>query len=269
MSVQRLWFVKREEQVRGPFPEQLLVRYIVLGRVNNADRISLDQDYWHVPGEVPELVEAIRELLALEEGEELDAVWRDERFKARLRWLDDRKSPDPRVHQTTEEAMRWQAQRVHGERRRMPETVEQIAYRENRAEFEHWMKLQRRRYTIPLLVLLAVFVAAVELVLFYEPVNPVKVGLRIVSGQCQLAPARDVDWSGCNKQGFLLLGADLRGARLVKADLSGANLRYADLRQANLTGAYLKGADLVGAQLDGTIWIDGRSCAAGSEGECR
>lgn len=269
MTVQRLWFVKREEQVRGPFPEPLLVRYIVLGRVNNADRISLDQHYWHVPGEVPELVEAIRDLLDLEEAEELDTVWRDERFKARLRWLDDRKSPDPRGHQTQEESMRWQAQRVHGERRRIPETVEQIAYRESRAEFEHWMKLQRRRYTIPVLVLLALFVGVIVIVLRYQPVNPVKVGLHIVSGQCQNAPARDVDWSGCNKQGFLLLGADLRGARLVKADLSGANLRYADLREANLTGADLSSADLAGARLDGTIWIDGRRCAAGSEGRCR
>ena len=269
MTVQRLWFVKRAQHVRGPFPEQLLARYIVLGRVSNSDRISLDHHHWHVPGEVPELNAAIRTLLALDDGEELDADWRDERFKARLRWLDDRKSPDPRATQSAEEAAQWKPHRVHGERRRMPETVEQHVYRENRAEFEHWLKRQRQRYGKPLLALLAVFILVLGIVLFYQPVNPVKVGLRIVAGQCDLAPSRQVDWSGCNKHGFLLLGADLRDAQLINVDLSGANLRYADLRQANLTGAHLQGADLTGARLDGAIWVDGRRCADGSEGQCR
>lgn len=268
MTVQRLWFVKRARHVRGPFPEQLLARYIVLGRVTDTDRISIDHHHWHVPGQVPELKIAIKTLLALDEHEEQDADWRDERFKARLRWLDDRKSPDPRATESPEVAELWKPHRMHGDRRQMPETVEQHSYRESRAAFESWLKLERQRYGKPVIALLVLFVLVVGMVLLYEPVNPVKIGLRIHNGQCELAPARQVDWSGCNKQGFLLLGADLRGAQLINVDLTGANLRYADLREADLSGAHLERADLTGTRLDGAVWIDGRICANNSVGAC-
>ena len=61
----------------------------------------------------------------------------------------------------------------------------------------------------------------------------------------------------------LLKGANLRAADLAYADLAGADLGYADL-----TGAVLGGAVLDGARLDQAIWVDGRRCAAGSLGGC-
>jgi len=64
-------------------------------------------------------------------------------------------------------------------------------------------------------------------------------------------------------RGTLLKGANLRAADLANADLSGADLGYADL-----TGAVLGGAILDGARLDNAIWMDGRRCAAGSLGGC-
>jgi uncharacterized protein YjbI with pentapeptide repeats len=63
--------------------------------------------------------------------------------------------------------------------------------------------------------------------------------------------------------GALLKGANLRAADLAYADLAGADLGYADL-----TGAVLGGAVLEGARLDQAIWVDGRRCAAGSVGTC-
>lgn len=61
----------------------------------------------------------------------------------------------------------------------------------------------------------------------------------------------------------LFKGANLRAADLAYADLAGADLSYADL-----TGAVLGGAVLDGARLDQAIWVDGRRCAAGSLGGC-
>jgi uncharacterized protein YjbI with pentapeptide repeats len=61
----------------------------------------------------------------------------------------------------------------------------------------------------------------------------------------------------------LFKGANLRAADLAYADLGGADLGYADL-----TGAVLGGANLEGARLDHAIWVDGRRCVAGSLGGC-
>lgn len=60
-----------------------------------------------------------------------------------------------------------------------------------------------------------------------------------------------------------LVGANLRAADFAYADLTGADLSYADL-----TGANLGGADLGGARLDSAIWVDGRRCARESVGGC-
>jgi uncharacterized protein YjbI with pentapeptide repeats len=64
-------------------------------------------------------------------------------------------------------------------------------------------------------------------------------------------------------RGALFKGANLRAADLAYADLTGADLGYADL-----TGAVLGGANLEGARFDQAIWVDGRRCAAGSLGRC-
>jgi len=80
---------------------------------------------------------------------------------------------------------------------------------------------------------------------------------------CSDTAAPGVDWVGCNHQGAALVEADLRGA-----DLRDADFRDADLRRANLEGADITDADFSHADLSRTIWIDGRTCAIGSDGEC-
>ena len=72
-----------------------------------------------------------------------------------------------------------------------------------------------------------------------------------------------VDWKGCDFQSARLAGSDLRGAIL-----QGADFRDADLRGADLEGADILGADFSHADLSRTIWIDGRECGIGSDGEC-
>lgn len=80
---------------------------------------------------------------------------------------------------------------------------------------------------------------------------------------CSDPAAPKVDWSGCERQGAALAEANLSGA-----DLRGADFRDADLRRANLEGADVAEADFSHADLSRTIWVDGRTCGIGSDGEC-
>ena len=79
----------------------------------------------------------------------------------------------------------------------------------------------------------------------------------------------NADLSEANLRNAYLSGADLSGANLGSANLNVAYLSGADLRGANLSGANLKDAYLSGADLSGATWIDGRTCASGSYGECK
>jgi len=100
---------------------------------------------------------------------------------------------------------------------------------------------------------------------------------------CYDPPEPYVDWSGCDKRGMVLAGANLRRANLEHtnfqdADLSGADMRGAymwstylwgaNLRAANLQGANTRGAYFKESFLDSTIWEDGRVCAQGSVDAC-
>ena len=55
---------------------------------------------------------------------------------------------------------------------------------------------------------------------------------------------------------------------LDKGVLNGKDLTGCDLQYANLEGDNLEGADLYRANLEGATWVDGRTCAKKSIGEC-
>ena len=76
------------------------------------------------------------------------------------------------------------------------------------------------------------------------------------------------DLTGCNLQNADLYRTNLYRANLEGANLSEANLEGANLVDADLTGADLEGADLYRANLEGATWVDGRTCAKQSRGEC-
>lgn len=78
---------------------------------------------------------------------------------------------------------------------------------------------------------------------------------------------------GASLRSANLGGANLSQARLTEADLSKANLERAillgaSLGQANLSGANLSGANLGQASLGEALWVDGRTCAWFSLGQC-
>lgn len=269
MEIYRLWYLKQQDKVQGPFPESLICRFIILGRLGEQDEVSQDGNYWRPAEDVPELASGVRTLLQHSAtGKEVDPEWDEERAKAVLRWLDDRKSPDPRA-QASGALPAGAEKRTGQERRQSPETVEQHVYRLWRGEFEAWLRQHRQRYGWVWLGI-AIFVAiALMFVLFYQPVNPIKVGLQLTVNDCQAPAGKGVNWSGCMKDDTLLVGVDLSGAELVGTSLRNTNLSHADLRRANLSRAVLDGADLTGARLGEAIWIDGHQCAADSVGQCR
>lgn len=84
----------------------------------------------------------------------------------------------------------------------------------------------------------------------------------------QLASLKEANLMLANLEGAHMHGVNLRGANLMLANLTKVNLLDADLSGANLRGANLQGAILLKARLDGATWVDGRTCAAGSIGEC-
>lgn len=93
-------------------------------------------------------------------------------------------------------------------------------------------------------------------------------GARLAGADLAAADLRYVDLRGADLSYARLGGADLKGADLRDADLTYAVLNHVDLSFADLRGARLGGADLTEARLDGTLWVDGRRCAAGSRGGC-
>ncbi len=270
MENYHLWYVRRGSQLQGPFPDALIYRYIILGRIGHKDELSQDGQEWYRLHQLPQLLEGTRDLTVGKDGVGADDVyWQEERAKAALRWLDDRKSPDQRGFDVDDELLDAQNRRASSERRLVPETVERHVYRENRALYDASNGAGPQHYGWAAAFVLLVALLALAAALFMQPVRPLTVGLHISPEDCNKVAGRDVNWSGCNKEGELLIGADLRGAQLLGTRLKHARLRYADLSQANLARADLTGADLTGARLGNAIWIDGRTCAVNSVGVCR
>jgi uncharacterized protein YjbI with pentapeptide repeats len=85
----------------------------------------------------------------------------------------------------------------------------------------------------------------------------------------QVGNLSKADLRGANLQEAHLFANDLRGAQLQGANLQRVNLQDAHLEGANLQGAKLDGAFLGTVRLDGATWIDGRVCAAPSQGACQ
>lgn len=269
MGEYRLWYVKRGEKQQGPFPEPLICRFIVLGRIGEQDMLSLDGHFWRPLDQHPELIASVQAMLYQHvDASDGDVDWREERAKAALRWLDDRKMPDPRGHEPVTVSQEFKNLRQGGDRRQMPETVDQHVYRENRSAFENWIRSRRTAYGRVVLFMAIVSALVIGGVLTLKPVNPVKVGLKF-QADCASEPSRGVNWQGCDKSDQLLVGVDLRSAELSGVSFRQSNLKYADLTGANLAQADLAGADLTGVRLGHAVWLDGRVCAADSVGTCR
>lgn len=293
---QQLWYLRRRDQIKGPFPSGSIRRFVLIGRVLTDDQVSLDQSSWLPVSEVDEVMPpGVRKAIA--EGN-LESL-----ISNRLR--EDERAGRERRRRESDAEFREQRK---GERRQIEQDIEQH-HRIAKTVLREATEVEKRPLVSMIVSgLLVVLVTAVGIGFYLQapdaPADP----------DCTLAASPGVNWRNCRLDGLvaasasldgaLLNNTTLRGARLAgsslrnsdlqyadfsTADLSysaltsalmkGSNLRNTDLSYADLSGADLQFADLTGANLgsavldnarfDSAIWINGQTCQSNSVGGCR
>jgi hypothetical protein len=290
---QKLWFVRRSDTIKGPFPGGTLRRFLLLGRVVPSDEVSLDKKSWQGIMDVPEAVPPeIRKAAA--EGKLYEVL--------QTSLIEDERSGVERRNQA--EDIKYRDKRKGQRRQQEPELIKRHQLAKSQL-----IELYKKRKT-PYMAFMVVSVLVVV---------AVSVGLYIGSPDaipdpdCSAKAAPGVNWRNCrlgaidyesaNLQGAILNSSVLRMARLPGsvfnkadmqyADLSGSDLSYSEIADAKMKGINLQSADLTnvdltnsdlsyanlknsklgGAKIDGAkltkaIWIDGSVCGSGSVGKC-
>lgn len=246
MQGNQLWYTRRGNQVRGPFPAPQISRFILLGRIIETDELSADQINWQPVSSVPVLIP--EELKA----DQSDPKARERLLQARMR-EDERSAIDRRAQQNGGNIPTLdRRQRVEGDRRRQ-EDEQLVRHREVKTAITEASKPGKSNYILRTAMAMTVIAGLVGGAWYYQPWEMLE------SSDCN-APAQPwVNWSNCLMEGVRLAATDLRGARMRNANLSGADLRgsqlggadiaYTNLVGANLTGTEMTQAALVGANL--------------------
>jgi len=266
LSAQKLWYVRHGADVSGPHPAAVIANYLLLGRIAHSDEVSLDKNVWWSLGEVAELL-PLHRVIDTSAADYEKKKWREERYRAALRWADERHTLERRHAGAAEEkGVAETAQPRTKVDRRVPESPDILALRQLADAGELLRRRSRERYYGVAVVLVVLAVAGVAAAVLLGPGTPVKVGLGSPAPACALPAAPQVNWSGCDKSGAWLRGADLKnadlrwaqlnsvqlgGSNLAYARLEGADLSYADLSRAQLFGANMNHADLGDADLSG------------------
>lgn len=288
---QSLWYVRQDDRILGPFPAPQIVEFLDSGDVRPDWQISLNGQDWLTIVESGQFDEALLNAQDIKESD--SRAWRDERQKARQRWLQE---PDIVAEASSRDPVQDASLR------------RAISNDQLRTEALLQAEKHRRKSLIPMLLGVGLLLLAGGVIWLGQQDDGIQPGIASVAN-CAAAAADGVNWSRCDKRGAALGGLKARNARMARtrlddarlggADLSyailtGASLRNVELAGAVLTGAELSGADLSGAdlaradlqyavlkgaavagtrfdsaRLDKAIWVDGRECAPGSLGLCR
>ena len=296
MAGSNTWYIRRNGEIKGPFPAGLVSRYILLGRVKDSDQVSVDGQTWRSVTEAPELTPRILK------GDADDPLFQ-ERLQAARRWADER---DRKRRSSGRGELSGSDQRSGGDRRLMEDAAE-LDHRLARSSRERGQFAEAQNRWAMMVIGGAVAVTIGLFIALYSPLPPPvqtdchsQAGPRVNWSNCVMDGARldDRNLTGATLYSTSLTGADLRhsvlrGANLSYAGLSISNLQGADLRQATLLGANLRrakldkalldqadlsyadltGADLTGAKLadvklGNAIWVDGKRCLPESVGKC-
>ncbi|TCK18813.1 pentapeptide repeat protein [Thiogranum longum] len=292
-----LWYTRRNNVARGPYPDRQISRYILLGRIRETDELKPEGGEWALVRDYPELIPEIMKLPPSEETSQLLLM-------AQMR--EDERAPGDRRDRETDVPQSVKERRS-GQERRQAETDNALRHRDLKYRVAHAAHANGKLYRYPLIFTMMVL-AGFAISFMLEKVEP-----DVAPPDCSARPHPGVDWSHCNLSGVKLEDANLVGARLgnarlelarlSRANLSGASLEYArfdlanleqsnlshanlfgatlrganlraarltetNLSYANLSGATIEAADLSGAVLDNAIWIDERTCLPGSRGRC-
>ena len=307
MKVQKLWFVRHDGRISGPFPSKLVSQDWMLGRFQGTDEASVDRVQWVQIQDTPELQPQMTHIKNRIVGSaDAPVDWQQERREAALHWVDERHQQDRRAPDGPPPLA---VNRRVDDRRTHLEDTTWTLLRQRHAALQAELKKRRERFVGISLVLLGLLALMLYAVFNFAPVSPVKVGFHGPYAVCSAAAGAQANWVRCDKSGAWLKGvnlssaqlretrfnaanlsysnlsyadlarsdlsfANLQLAKLVGANLAAANLMYAelrdaDLRYANLRDAQLDAASLIGARLDGATWVDGRKCLAISVGACK
>jgi len=305
VELKQLWYTRRGDEIRGPYPAGLITRYILLGRIRDTDELSIDQQEWAPVSEHPDLIpDVLKTDLSTEEAQE--------RLLAARRWEDERRGEERRGPR---EGQQEGDDRRARQDRRGPEAPEVVSHRTVTLALEKEARAGRKGHVLRGTGTLVLIILILGIGWYYaSQQEPLVYKVRLGDAEhCSAPPAPRVDWSNCHLEGgewnnadlanarlrnATLTGAQLAGARLTdgdlayanlsfaslrdadlsravllgtnlqRADLANVNLQDADLSYANLTGAAMRGANLANARLDNAIWVDKSVCAPGSLGRC-
>ncbi len=261
-----------------------------LGEVEPDWEISLNQIDWL---SIADSGQFNLEKPTLSEGDtEETASWREQRQKARDRWLHDSAVVTDVARDPEQDA------------------AARTSIAKDHIRTQALLQAEKSKRSSPWVALIGLLlIAGVGVTVWLgQRDKPIQAGIgQAIS--CATALSDGVNWTGCDKRAYAqpdakaknvhmdkvqlddarLKGADLAyaslknaslrnadlvnvnltGADLSAADLAGADLTGADLRYAVLTAANLTGTRIAAAKLDKATWNDGRICAEGSLGECR
>ena len=292
MVERRLWFVRRNGLVKGPFLPAQISRNILLGRLRPDDEISPDESNWQIVAMHRELFpDVMQDMPVASENMKIAKMQMDERV------MDQRR-----------QKQKMAQERRQTRERRVKESDAILIHRQHREESNNAIKNSFRRPKMPFFSILLMAFMLTTFGYVFKPEN------RNLHSDCSSPPSRGVNWSNCsfinlnaenqnmesslltdaklNKSKLLganLTGSDMAYAEITESDLSyanlenvrllGANLKHSDLRYANLkdadlsyadlSGVLLAGASMINTRFDNAIWIDGRLCKKGSIGLCR
>lgn len=231
-----LWYTRRDQQIRGPFPHGLITRFIVLGRLQMTDEISVDQIRWQHVKDVPEIIPD--PLKSDPDDPELQEYLRVARRREDERAAGDRRQREGASH---DERRRY-------DDRRQDEPGELLHHREVKTKLIKERQAPPERLRMGFIIaLVAVLSGAIGAAFWFMPQAP---ELRL---QCEAPAGPRVNWSNCKFEGIMLDHVELSGARLDNANLSGARLQGANLTGSNLSYANFSRADLSRSNLTHAI----------------
>ncbi len=237
MQSKQLWYTRRGNEVRGPFPAPQISRFILLGRIRETDELSSNQHDWQKVSDVPVLLP--EEL----QGNQDDPAARERLMIARMR-EDERSSRNRRGEgngeSDSEHPVEERRQRDDNDRRKKEEE-QLIRHREIKTAIAESAKQNKDHHFFRGVFATLVLAGLIGGAWYYQPWQ------KLDFADCN-APAQPwVNWSNCSMEGVRLVNTDLRGARMRNAKLAGS-----DFRGSQLGGADLAYTNMVGANLSGT-----------------
>jgi uncharacterized protein YjbI with pentapeptide repeats len=243
MQSKQLWYTRRGNEVRGPFPAPQISRFILLGRIKESDELSSNQHDWQKVSDVPVLMpEELKSDLDDPANRErlLIARMREDERSSRQRRSEGNSDSDSESNSESPAVER--RQRDDNDRRKN-EDEQLIRHREIKTAIAESAKQNKEHHFIRGVFATLLVAGLVGGAWYYQPWQ------KQDSADCN-APAQPwVNWSNCSMEGVRLVNTDLRGARMRNAKLAGSDFRGSQLGGADLAYTNMVGANLSEAQL--------------------